>query len=287
MGAQRWLDLGVIRFQPSELMKPALVMTLAAFLGEHSPRSLRRFRMWGGALMIIGAPVILVLLQPNLGTATLLAAAGLAVMFAAGVPLWLFVSGMTLVGISLPVAWQYGLHAYQKRRVMTFLDPAQDPLGAGFHITQSKIAFGSGGLEGRGFGQGPQAQLSFLPEKHNDFVFALLCEEFGFIGGILILLVAAWTLLSGWRIAFGSGSGYGRLLATGITVTLFLYIFINVGMVMGLLPVVGIPFPLVSDGGTVMLSVMIAAGLLASICMENKRQHRHSERATVALYRVG
>jgi rod shape determining protein RodA len=285
MGAQRWLDLGFVRLQPSELMKPVLIMTLAAYLGERSPRQMRHIKAWGGAFLLIAAPVVLVLMQPNLGTAMLLAAGGLAVVFVAGAPLWLFVSGMAAVAVSLPVAWQYGLHDYQKRRVMTFLDPSQDPLGAGFHITQSKIAFGSGGMEGRGFGQGPQSQLSFLPEKHNDFIFALLCEEFGFVGGIVILTIAAWVLLCGWRIAFAAASGYGRLLATGITVTFFLYVFINTGMVMGLLPVVGIPFPLVSDGGTVMLSVMIAAGLLASIRMDGVRRRYRRGGGTVGLVR--
>lgn len=264
MGAQRWIDLGVINLQPSELMKVALVLALARqFHGMTSEDTGRPWKMVIPALMIL-APVALVMKQPDLGTALMLLIGGAAIFFAAGVRLWMFVAVGVAGLAAMPLAWQM-LHDYQRKRVLTFLDPGTDPLGSGYHILQSKIALGSGGMFGKGFLQGSQSHLNFLPEKQTDFIFTMLAEEFGLAGSLVVLALYAAVLAYCLAIAITAKSQFGRLLALGITVTFFLYVFINMAMVMGLIPVVGIPLPLVSYGGTAIVSLMFGFGLVMCV----------------------
>lgn len=263
-GSQRWLDLGFIRLQPSELMKLAIVLAVARFYDLLPGGDIRTLRaLWPPALMI-GVPFALVMLQPDLGTALMIAAGGTTVVFLSGVPARLFVTAIAAVAAALPVVYAT-LHGYQQKRVLTFLDPESDPLGAGYHITQSKIAIGSGGIFGKGFLNGTQSHLDYLPEGHTDFVFATMAEEWGLVGGVAI--IAGFVLLTRWgmRVAAKAPSRFGRLAAAGLTTTIFLYVAINLMMVMGLAPVVGIPLPLVSFGGTAMLTVMLCIGVLMSI----------------------
>lgn len=277
MGAQRWIDLGVIRLQPSEQMKVALVMALAAYY-DWLPAERKSHPVWVALpLLLILLPTALVLAQPDLGTALLLMLTGAAVMFVAGVH-WLYfaVAGaggagaVAAVFASRGTPWQL-LKDYQYRRIDTFLDPAQDPLGAGYHITQSKIALGSGGLTGRGYMQGTQAQLNFLPEKHTDFIFTTLAEEFGFVGSISLLLLYALIILFCVWIALSQRERFSSLLVHGLTVNFFLYFAVNMAMVMGLAPVVGVPLPLVSYGGSAMLVLLGAFGLIQSAAVHRPR----------------
>ncbi len=263
MGAQRWIDLGFMKLQPSELMKIAVIMALAKFYHNTRIEDVRRLWMLIPPLALIFAPVGLVLLQPDLGTSLMIVMAGGAVMFLAGVPLWLFITAIVGVGASIPVIWQF-MHEYQKQRVRTFLNPESDPLGAGYHITQSKIAIGSGGIEGKGFMQGTQSHLNFLPEKQTDFIFTLWVEEWGLTGGLFLLFIFSLIFIYGIWIAYKCKHVYSKLLALGLTINISLYVFINIGMVMGLLPVVGAPLPLVSYGGTSMLAALISFGLIIS-----------------------
>ncbi|MEK9671700.1 MAG: rod shape-determining protein RodA [Rhodospirillaceae bacterium] len=260
-GAQRWLDLGYIGLQPSELMKIALVLALARYFHGLSVDDVRRMPALLVPLFLVGAPAALVLRQPDLGTALMLMASGGAIFFAAGVRIWKFV----LVGASgvaaLPVAWQF-LRDYQKKRVLMFLNPENDPLGSGYHIIQSKIAFGSGGLMGKGFLQGTQSHLNFLPEMQTDFIFTMLAEEFGLAGGLALLGLYVIILIYGIAISLRCRSQFGRLVGIGVTATFFLYVFINMAMVMGLVPVVGVPLPLISYGGTAMMTLLFGFGLL-------------------------
>ncbi|HAX91117.1 MAG TPA: rod shape-determining protein RodA [Rhodospirillaceae bacterium] len=264
MGAQRWINLGFFVLQPSELMKIALVLALAKYFHALEIDEIGRPAMLVPPMLMVFAPVGLVLLQPNLGTATLLTAASAAVFFVAGVRLWKFALGIGLLAVVLPFAWHH-LHDYQKARLMTFVRPDSDPLGTGYNIIQSKIALGSGGLFGKGFGMGSQSQLQFLPEKHTDFIFVVLAEEFGMIGALFLLGLYFLLLAYGFMIALTSRSQFARLTAFGLTTTFFLYVFVNVAMVMGLIPVVGIPLPLVSYGGTAMMTLLIGCGVLLSI----------------------
>ena len=263
MGAQRWINLGFMKLQPSEVMKIAVVMALARYFHAMAVDDVRRMTFLIPAALMVLAPVGLVLLQPDLGTSLMIVMAGLAVFFVAGAPLWMFITGIVGTVASLPVAWHF-MHDYQKKRVMTFLDPESDPLGAGYHITQSKIALGSGGMEGKGFLEGTQSRLNFLPEKQTDFIFTLFAEEWGFIGGVVLLVLFALVFLYCGVIALRCRHDFGRLLALGLTVNFSLYVFINIAMVMGLIPVVGAPLPLISYGGTSMLAVMIGFGLIMS-----------------------
>jgi rod shape determining protein RodA len=263
-GSQRWLDLGIIRLQPSELMKPAIILALARFYDMLPSGEIRRWNaIWPAALMI-GVPAALILVQPDLGTAMMVGLGGMVIMFLAGLPLRLFLIGGGAIAAALPIVFSQ-LHDYQKKRILIFLDPESDPLGAGYHITQSKIAIGSGGIFGKGFLNGSQSHLDYLPEGHTDFVFATMAEEWGLLGGlgiiIAFLLVARW----GMNVADRAPTRFGRLTAAGLTMTIFFYVMINLLMVMGLAPVVGIPLPLVSHGGTAMMTVMICAGILMSI----------------------
>jgi len=261
MGAQRWLSFGIVNFQPSELMKVALLLTLAHYFHGGSSEDVRRPLFLVVPVVLVILPVGLVLRQPDLGTAMMLLLSAAALFFVAGVRIWKFVAvGLTALA-AIPIAWQF-LRGYQKKRVMSFLAPEQDPLGAGYHIIQSKIALGSGGFFGKGFLQGTQGHLSFLPEKQTDFIFTMLAEEFGMLGGLTLLALYALVLLYAYAIAFSCRNHFGRLLAMGIASMFFLYVFINIAMVMGLVPVVGVPLPLVSYGGTAMLTILISFGLL-------------------------
>lgn len=263
MGAQRWINLGFMNLQPSELMKIAVVMALARYFHSSTLEDMRRIRYLIIPVVIVFAPVGLVLLQPDLGTSLMITAAGGAMFFLAGAPIWMFLTIFALIGLSIPVAWQF-LHNYQKQRVLTFLDPERDPLGAGYHITQSKIALGSGGVKGKGFMEGTQSHLNFLPEKQTDFVFTLWAEEWGLAGGLFLLFLMGLVFCYGLFIAMRCRHDYGRYLALGLSVNFSLYVFINIAMVMGLIPVVGAPLPLISYGGTAMLAAMIGFGLMIS-----------------------
>jgi rod shape determining protein RodA len=264
MGAQRWIDLGIIQLQPSELMKIALVLALARYFSMLTIEEIGRpVRLILPALFIL-LPAGLVMKQPDLGTAMMLVLSGGALFFLAGVRWWKFALVLAAGGGAAPVAWRF-LRDYQKNRILNFLDPENDPLGAGYHSLQSKIAIGSGGLFGKGFMAGSQAHLSFLPEKQTDFIFTMLAEEFGLVGCIVLLAAYTLVFVYGFAIAFRSRNHFGRLLALGLTINVFLYVFINTGMVMGLLPVVGVPLPLISYGGTAMLTVMFGFGLMMSV----------------------
>jgi rod shape determining protein RodA len=264
LGAQRWIELGPVQIQPSELMKIALILALARYLHglgvEDVSKPLRLFV----PLAMIALPAALVLMQPNLGTATILIMDGASLLFLAGLSWWWILPTLGLVAAAVPIAWQF-LHDYQKRRVLTFLNPQNDALGAGWNISQAEIAIGSGGITGKGFLQGTQSQLNFLPEKETDFIFTSVGEEFGLLGCIALLLLFATVIGYGVRIAMSSRSQFGRLVALGLTLNFFFYIMINGAMVMGLIPVVGIPMPLLSYGGTALLTVMFGFGILMSV----------------------
>ena len=264
MGAQRWIDIGFIQLQPSEIMKIALMLALARYFHSLDGDEIGRPLFLVVPLAIVLAPAVLVLKQPDLGTAIMLIAGGGIVFFLAGVRLWKFAAVLGVVVAGIPIAWEL-LRDYQKRRVLTFLNPEADPLGAGYHIIQSKIALGSGGVFGKGYLQGSQAHLSFLPEKQTDFIFTMLAEEWGLVGSLTLIGLYALAILYGFLIALRSRNQFGRLLALGITSTLFLYAFINCAMVMGLLPVVGVPLALVSFGGTAMLTVLLGMGLVMGV----------------------
>ena len=269
MGAQRWINLGFFVLQPSELMKIALVLALSKYFHGLEIDEIGRPLVLVPPLLMVLAPVGLVLLQPNLGTATLLLLASAAIFFVSGVRWWKFALVLALVACVAPVAWHH-LHDYQKARLMTFMEPDADPLGAGYNIIQSKIALGSGGLFGKGFGKGTQSQLQFLPEKHTDFIFVVLAEEFGMVGAMGLLLLYFLLLAYGTIIALTCHNQFGRLAAFGLTTSFFLYVFVNVAMVTGTIPVVGIPLPLVSYGGTAMMTLMIGCGLLLSISVHRE-----------------
>lgn len=264
MGAQRWLDLGFFNLQPSEVMKIAIVLALARYFHGLTAEDVQRFRWLIIPIFMAVVPAALVLVEPDLGTAILLLMLSSAILFAAGVLWWKFaLVGIAVLG-AIPFAWDR-LHDYQRERVLTLFNPERDPLGAGYQIMQSKIALGSGGIWGKGFLLGTQSHLNFLPEKHSDFIFTTLGEEFGLVGGLILLGLYAAILVYGFAVAFRARSQFGRLLATGITTTFFLYVFINIAMVMGLIPVVGVPLPLISWGGSAMLSILIGFGLLLSV----------------------
>ncbi len=263
MGAQRWIDLGFLQLQPSEPMKIAIVLALARFFHGATAEDVKNPFFLIVPLGILALPVMLVLVQPDLGTAVSLIGAAGAMFFLAGVSYWMFLLVAGAGVAALPVLWHL-LHDYQKKRVLIFLDPESDPLGAGYHITQSKIALGSGGVFGKGFLHGTQSHLNFLPEKQTDFIFTLFTEEWGLVGGLALFTLLGLIIAYGYIMAFRCQNQFGRLLVAGIVVNFSLYIFINTGMVMGLLPVVGVPLALVSHGGTVMLSVLFGFGLLMS-----------------------
>jgi rod shape determining protein RodA len=263
MGAQRWINLGFMHIQPSEIMKIAVIMVLARYYHLKGSENVQHWQSLIIPVLIMIAPVALVMLQPDLGTALKIIMGGTAVIFIAGAPIWWFLLAGGLAVAAIPVAWHL-MHDYQKARVMTFLNPESDPLGSGYHITQSKIAIGSGGLSGKGFLEGSQSRLNFLPEKQTDFIFTLWVEEWGLIGGLVILALCGMIFMYGIWIAGQSRHNFGRYLALGLTINFSLYIFINIAMVMGLIPVVGVPLPLLSYGGTAMLASLISFGLIMS-----------------------
>ena len=265
MGAQRWIDVGPMQFQPSELMKIGLVLALARYYHSIRPEQVSHLLYLIPPLLMIGAPVGLVFLQPDLGTAALIGATGVAMMFLAGLSWRLGFLGLVAIIIGAFLAFKFHLlHDYQLARIFTFLDPERDPLGQGYHMLQSKTGIGSGGLVGKGFMQGTQAQLKFLPEMQTDFIFTVFGEEFGFVGAIGLLLLYLAVVMTGMGIALRAKTHFARLTALGICVTFALYVLINTGMVMGLAPVVGVPLPLVSYGGTVMLTIMAGFGFVMS-----------------------
>ncbi|MCT2400747.1 rod shape-determining protein RodA [Novosphingobium mangrovi (ex Huang et al. 2023)] len=270
-GSQRWLNLGFMTLQPSELMKPAIVLVLARFYETLPPPMTASLRGLVPAGVLIAIPAVLVILQPDLGTALAICFGGAVTMFLAGLPLWWFVSAGTAALIAAPIAFFTLLHDYQRNRVMTFLDPESDPLGTGYHITQSKIAIGSGGIFGKGFGNGTQSHLQYLPEAHTDFVFATMAEEWGFLGGLFVLFVFAVILTWGMNVARQAPDRFSSLLAAGMAATIFFYVAINLMMVMGLAPVVGIPLPFMSHGGTSMLTNMICVGIMMAVNRWNQR----------------
>ncbi len=267
-GAQRWLDLGLFRFQPSEIMKLAVPMMIAWYLADNTlPPSRKVLAITG---LIIAVPVGLIVQQPDLGTSLLIGMSGIFALLLAGISLRL-VGGFSIVAAACaPLVWFFGMHDYQRQRVLTFLNPESDPLGSGYHIIQSKIAIGSGGLYGKGWLNGTQSQLEFLPERSTDFIFAVFAEEFGFFGILILLSIYLYIIARGLYIAAQAQDTFTRILAGSLTLTFFVYLVVNIGMVSGMLPVVGLPLPLVSYGGTSMVTLMAAFGILMSIQTHRK-----------------
>lgn len=262
-GAQRWLDLGFIRFQPSELMKLAVPMMVAWYLHDRALPPRLFDLVIAGAIIVL--PAALIIEQPDLGTALLVSSAGAFGIFLAGLRWRMIFALITLLAIAMPLAWNFMLHGYQKQRVLTFLNPESDPLNTGYHIIQSKIAIGSGGLFGKGWLNGTQSQLDFLPERHTDFVFAVIGEEFGLLGAMVVLVAFAFVIGRGLFMSLQADKTYERIVAGSLILTFFVYVFVNVGMVIGLLPVVGVPLPLISYGGTAMVTLMAGFGILMSV----------------------
>ncbi|WP_049721157.1 rod shape-determining protein RodA [Gilvimarinus polysaccharolyticus] len=268
-GAQRWLSLGGFRFQPSEVMKLAMPVTIAAYLGQRHLPPVFKHVFW--TLALVAVPTVLIIKQPDLGTSILVAASGLMVLFFAGLSWRYILAAVTLLMASLWPLWHFVLHDYQKKRVLTLLNPEDDRLGAGWNIIQSKTAIGSGGVPGKGWLHGTQSHLNFLPEGHTDFIIAVLAEEFGLIGVLILLSLYMLVVLRGMTIAVRAQDSFGRLLAASITLTFFVYVFVNIGMVSGLLPVVGVPLPLVSQGGTSIVTLLAGFGILMAIATEPRK----------------
>jgi rod shape determining protein RodA len=267
-GAQRWLNLGLFRFQPSEIMKIAVPMMIAWYLAEATlpPKRLSLLT----AITILIVPTLLVAKQPDLGTALLIASAGVFVLLLAGLSWKLIFGSIVVLVSSLPLMWNYLLHGYQRQRVLTFINPENDPLGAGYHIIQSTIAIGSGGIYGKGWLNGTQSHLDFLPERSTDFIFAVFSEEFGFLGILVLLAIYGSIIVRGMVIANQAQDTFSRLLAGSLILTFFVYVFVNIGMVTGILPVVGVPLPLISYGGTSMVTLLAGFGILMSIQTHRK-----------------
>ena len=271
MGAQRWLYFGWFQLQPSELMKIALVLALARYFHRMTLDDARRPALLVTPILMLLAPMVLVLRQPDLGTAAMLVVGAGAIFFVSGVALRYFAIGGAIAAAGVPIAWQF-LREYQRERILTFLNPEADPLGAGYHILQSKIALGSGGLFGRGFMHGTQSHLSFLPEHQTDFIFTMLAEELGLVGAATLIGLYVLLFAYGFAVALRARNHFGRLLGIGLTTTLFLYVFINIAMVVGLIPVVGVPLPLISYGGTAMITVLFSLGLLMCVFVHRDEQ---------------
>jgi rod shape determining protein RodA len=267
-GSRRWLDLGVTRIQPSELMRLAVPMMLAWYF--HYKQETLAGRDFFVAALLLVAPVGLIAKEPDLGTALMITASGFYVLYLAGLSWKVMVGGAAAVAGALPLAWHYLMHDYQRQRVLTLIDPSTDPLGAGYHIIQSTIAVGSGGMSGKGWMAGTQTHLDFLPERSTDFIFAVFSEEFGLVGNLLLLLLYGAIVSRGLVLAASAPSPFGRLLSGAVVLTFFTYAFVNMGMVSGILPVVGVPLPLVSYGGTSMVTVMVGFGMLMSLATHKK-----------------
>ncbi len=267
-GAQRWISLGFVRFQPSEVMKLAMPMMMAWYLVKTPlPPSWSKIAVSGVMILL---PMLLIAKQPDLGTALLVGISGLFVLFLGGLS-WRLIIGIVVVSIPTGWAlWKWGMQDYQRNRVLTFLDPERDPLGTGYHIIQSKIAIGSGGLYGKGWLNGTQSQLEFLPERTTDFIFAVISEEFGFVGVVMLLSLYLFIILRGFYIAANGQDSYSRLLAGALILVFFVYLFVNTGMVTGILPVVGVPLPLVSYGGTSLVTILSGFGILMSVHTHKK-----------------
>lgn len=272
MGAERWLQIGPIRIQPSEFMKLALVLALARYYHGLSPERARSLVGLIPPAILIGAPMLLILRQPDLGTAVLIGLTGVIIVFLAGLNWWVISLSAIGAAIAAPLFYTFGLHDYQRSRIFTFLNPEADPMGEGYQILQSKIALGSGGVWGKGYMQGTQAQLDFLPEKHTDFIFTMLGEEFGLMGGLFVLVLYALISARLIMIATGCRNQFSRLAVAGIAATFVSYVFINIAMVTGLAPVVGVPLPLISYGGTVIITVMAGFGIVLSAHLGRGRE---------------
>ena len=270
MGAQRWINFGLFKVQPSELMKIGMVLFMARYFSSMSIQGIQSIRGIIIPAVLIVLPVALIILEPDLGTALMVLSTATMMLFAVGVQIWKFVLVGIIGAASLPIAWNF-LHEYQQNRVLTFLNPERDPLGAGYHIIQSKIAFGSGGVFGKGFLHGTQTHLNFLPEKHTDFIFTMLSEEFGMLGSLTVVFINLLLIIIGYVFAYRTRNYFAKLTIIGLNTNYFLYVFINIAMVMGLLPVVGVPLPLISYGGTVMFSIMVSFGII--LCMSINRQN--------------
>ena len=265
MGAQRWIDLGVFTIQPSEIMKISIILLLARYFYASRLEDVSRISHLLMPILLMVIPAVLIVRQPDLGTSVLLIATGIAMLFVVGVRIWMFILGTFMtIGAIIPL-WQFVLRDYQKARLLTFINPERDPLGAGYHILQSKIALGSGGLFGKGFMGGSQSHLSFLPEKQTDFIFTMLAEEFGLVGGLLLITLYILLLVYAFVMSLRCRSQFGRLIGIGVSTSFFLNVFVNIAMVMGLVPVVGMPLPLISYGGTAMLTLMFSFGLLLCV----------------------
>ena len=273
MGAQRWINLGFFKLQPSELMKLAIVLQLARYFSNTSYEEIRTIRGIIIPLIIVAVPVAFIMIQPDLGTSLMVLFCATALFYLAGVQWWKFAAALGTVAAAAPILWHF-LHDYQKNRILTFLDPERDPQGAGYHIIQAKIALGSGGAWGKGFLSGTQSHLNFLPEKHTDVIFTMFSEEFGMAGGVVILLLNLILISYGYWFAFRihNANYFGKMVILGLNTNYFLYVFINVAMVIGLLPVVGIPLPLISYGGTVIISVMASFGIMQSFYVNRDRE---------------
>ena len=261
-GSRRWLNLGVLAFQPSELLKLALPLMLAWYFQRNEMILRAKHYLMGAAMLLV--PFLLILRQPDLGTAMMIGASGFYLLFFAGLPWKVILGGGALGAASLPLIWGL-MHDYQQRRVLTLLDPSADPLGDGYHIIQSTIAIGSGGLFGKGWMEGTQSQLDFIPERTTDFIFAVFGEEFGYLGAILLIAIYLAVVARGLTIAARAPTLFGRLMAATLSLNLFTYVFVNMGMVSGILPVVGVPLPLMSYGGTALITLLLGMGILMSI----------------------
>ena len=265
MGARRWIDLGVFTIQPSEVMKISIILLLARYFYASRLEDVSRVSHIFLPVLLILVPAFLIIRQPDLGTSILLVVTGITILFVVGVRIWMFILGGCLaIGAFIPL-WKFVLLDYQKARLLTFINPDKDPLGAGYHILQSKIALGSGGLFGKGFIEGSQSHLSFLPEKQTDFIFTMLAEEFGLMGGLILITLYILLLVYSFIISLRCRSQFGRLIGIGVSTSFFLNVFVNISMVMGLVPVVGMPLPLISYGGTAMITLMFSFGLLLCV----------------------
>jgi len=273
MGAQRWINLGFFNLQPSELMKIAIVLELAKYFSNVPLENIRTIRGIIIPVILVAVPVAFIVIQPDLGTSLMILFCAVTLFYLAGVQWWKFALGIGAVIAAAPVLWHF-LHDYQKNRILTFLDPERDPLNTGYHIIQAKIALGSGGLWGKGFLSGTQSHLNFLPEPHTDFIFTTYSEEFGMIGGTIVILLNLLLITYGYWFAFRihNSNYFGKMVILGLNTNYFLYVFINIAMVTGLLPVVGIPLPLISYGGTVILSVMASFGIMLSFYVNRDRE---------------